>query len=135
MSGMVIDASELSALGRRMALADAVAHAKLAATVKKAAQNVKTAVNEDLGSSSHGGIRKVRSRYDLGYEGSIEYADVYTTHGPGDPNSLANIAFFGTGKGGGSHEFFGHAVDELPTFSDYVADAAGDALEVLLWGA
>ena len=42
---------------------------------------------------------------------------------------------FGTGKGGGSHEFFGHAEEELPTFSDYVADAAGDALEVLLWGA
>ena len=135
MSALTIDASELTELGRRMALAQAVVRPKLAATVKKAAQNVKTAVNEDLSSSSHGGLRTVRSRYDLGYEGPIEYADVYTTHGPGDPNSLANIAFFGTGKGGGSHEFFGHAEDELPTFADYVADAAGDALEVLLWGA
>ena len=37
---MIIDASELTELGRRMALAQTVVRPQLAATVKKAAQNV-----------------------------------------------------------------------------------------------
>lgn len=133
MSALTIDASELSELGRRMALADAVAHAKLAATVKKAAQNVKTAIESDVGASSNAGLRQVRIGYETGSTGTVEYADVSPREG--GSSNLANIAFFGTARGGGTHEFYGHAEDELPTFSDYVADAAGDALEVLLWGA
>lgn len=133
MSALTIDASELSELGRRMALAQAVVRPKLAATVKKAAQNVKTAIESDVGASSNAGLRQVRIGYETGSTGTVEYADVSPREG--GSSNLANIAFFGTARGGGTHEFYGHAEDELPTFSDYVADAAGDALEVLLWGA
>lgn len=133
MSALTIDASELTELGRRMALAQAVVRPKLAATVKKAAQNVKTAIQEDVGASSNAGLRQVRIGYETGSTGTVEYADVSPREG--GSSNLANIAFFGTARGGGTHEFYGHAEDELPTFSDYVADAAGDALEVLLWGA
>ena len=133
MSALTIDASELTELGRRMALAQAVVRPKLAATVKKAAQNVKTAIESDVGASSNAGLRQVRIGYETGSTGTVEYADVSPREG--GSSNLANIAFFGTARGGGTHEFYGHAEDELPTFSDYVADAAGDALEVLLWGA
>ena len=133
MSALTIDASELSELGRRMALAQAVVKPKLAATVKKAAQNVKTAIESDVGASSNAGLRQVRIGYETGSTGTVEYADVSPREG--GSSNLANIAFFGTARGGGTHEFYGHAEEELPTLADYVADAAGDALEVLLWGA
>lgn len=132
MSALTIDASELSALGRRMALADTVAHAKLAATVKKAAQNVKTAIESDVGASSNAGLRQVRIGYETGSTGTVEYADVSPREG--GSSNLANIAFFGTARGGGTHRFYEHAEDELPTLADYVGDAAGDALDALIWG-
>lgn len=130
---MIIDASELTELGRRMALAQTVVRPQLAATVKKAAQNVKTAIESDVGASSNAGLRQVRIGYETGSTGTGEYADVSPREG--GASSLANIAFFGTARGGGTHRFYEHAEDELPTLADYVADAAGDALEVLLWGA
>lgn len=133
MSALTIDASELTELGRRMALAQTVVRPKLAATVKKAAQNVKTAIEEDVQSSSNAGLRKIGIGYETGRDATGEYADVSPREG--GASSLANIAFFGTDRGGGTHEFYGHAEEELPTLADYVADAAGDALEVLLWGA
>ena len=130
---MIIDASELTELGRRMALAQAVVKPQLAATVKKAAQNVKTAIEADVGSSSNAGLRNIRIGYETGSTGTVEYADVSPREG--GSSNLANIAFFGTARGGGTHRFYEHAEDELPTLADYVADSAGDALEVLLWGA
>ena len=38
--------------------------------------------------------------------------------------SLANIAFFGTAKGGGTHEFYEHGEKELPALAEHVAKAA-----------
>lgn len=133
MSALMIDASELTELGRRMALAQTVVRPKLAATAKKAAQNVKTAIEEDVQSSSNAGLRKIGIGYETGSDGTTEYADVSPREG--GASNLANIAFFGTARGGGTHEFYGHAEEELPTLADYVADSAGDALEVILWGA
>lgn len=133
MSALTIDASELSELGRRMALAQAVVRPKLAATVKKAAQNVKEAITYDVMTSRNQPMTYIGIGYETGHDATGEFADVSPRDG--GASSLANIAFFGTARGGGTHEFYGHAEDELPTLADYVADAAGDALEVLLWGA
>lgn len=132
MSALTIDASELSELGRRMALAQTVVRPRLAATVKKAAQNVKTAIESDVGASSNAGLRQVRIGYETGSTGTVEYADVSPREG--GSSNLANIAFFGTARGGGTHRFYEHAEDELPTLADYVGDAAGDALDALIWG-
>lgn len=132
MTGMIVDASELSALGRRMAASQTVAHKLIGATVKKAAQNVKTAIEEDLASSSNGGFRQIGVNYETGGIGNTEYADIGAFDG--GASNLANIAFFGTARGGGTHRFYEHAKDELPTLADYVADAAGATLETLIWG-
>ena len=132
MSALTIDASELTELGRRMALAQAVVRPKLAATVKKAAQNVKTAIESDVGASSNAGLRQVRIGYETSSTGTVEYADVSPREG--GSSNLANISFFGTARGGGTHRFYEHAEDELPTLADYVADSAGDALDALIWG-
>ena len=42
----------------------------------------------------------------------------------GGAGSLANIAFFGTAKGGGTHRFYEHGEEELPKLAEYVARAA-----------
>ena len=123
MSDITIDASELTAFGRRVAAAHAMASVKVAQAVKKGAQNVKEGVISDLQTSSNYAI----SRIGIGYEmGSTIYADVSPRDG--GASDLANIAFFGTAKGGGTHWFYQFAEQELPTLAEYVGDAADDML-------
>lgn len=126
MSDVTIDASELTAFGRRVAAAHAKASIAVAKAVKKGAQNVKESIQGDVACSGNGGIRKVQVGYELGSTGTTVYADV----SPRDSEAsvLANIVFFGTAKGGGTHDFYEHAETELPTLAEYVGDAAVDML-------
>ena len=127
MSDVTVDASELTAFGRRVASAHAKASIAVAKAVKKGAQNVKESIQEDVaGSGDAVGIRKVRVAYELGSTGTTVYADVSPR--VGGASNLANIAFFGTAKGGGTHAFYEHAETELPTLAEYVGDAADDML-------
>ena len=126
MSDVTIDASELISFGRRIAAAHAMSSAKVAQAVKKGAQNVKNSIRDDLKGSGNNGIRKVQVAYELGSTGTTVYADVSPRDG--GASDLANIAFFGTAKGGGTHDFYEHAETELPTIAEYVGDAADDML-------
>ncbi|MBT9823623.1 hypothetical protein [Bifidobacterium longum] len=56
-------------------------------------------------------------------ENVIPASAVYVPQ-PGGAGSLANIAFFGTAKGGGTHEFYEYGEDELPRLAEHVAKAA-----------
>lgn len=76
MSDVTIDASELTAFGRRIAAAHAMAGVSIAKAVKKGAQVVKEKTQSDLNSSSNGGLHVVRVRYELGTTGSQIYADI-----------------------------------------------------------
>lgn len=126
MSDVTVDASELTAFGRRVASAHAKASIAVAKAVKKGAQNVKESIQEDVAGSGNVGIRKVQVAYELGSTGTTVYADVSPRDG--GASDLANIAFFGTAKGGGTHAFYEHAETELPPLAEYVADAADDML-------
>lgn len=123
---VTIDASELTEFGRRIAAAGVRAGVKVAKTVKKGAQNVKEAVEQDVGGSSNKGIAGIRVGYELGTAGTAIHADIAPR--TGGASELANIAFFGTAKGGGTHRFYEHAEQELPVLADYVADAGVDAV-------
>lgn len=103
MSDVTVDASELTAFGRRVASAHAKASIAVAKAVKKGAQNVKESIQEDVAGSGNAGIRKVQVAYELGSTGTTVYADVSPRDG--GASGLANIAFFGTAKGGGTHAF------------------------------
>ena len=46
----------------------------------------------------------------------------------GGAGSLANIAFFGTARGGGTHRFYEHGEEELPKLAEYVARAAVEVI-------
>jgi hypothetical protein len=75
-SDVTIDAGELTAFGRRVAAAHAMAGVSIAKAVKKGAQVVKEKTQSDLNSSSNGGLHVVRVRYELGTTGSQIYADI-----------------------------------------------------------
>lgn len=85
--------------------------------LKKAAQNIKTAMQADLRASSNAGIRFVAS--------TVTYDDIAATGtgleteiGPEKPQgALANIAYFGTYKGGGhTRDPREAAEEEMPAF-------------------
>lgn len=124
------DASELTAFGQKILAAQYATSKKIAATVKRAAQNVKDNVQKDVAGSSNSGLRKIRVGYELGSSGTRIYADV----SPRDEGAseLANIAFFGTAKGGGTHEFYEHAERELPNLAQYVSNAADETWKEIL---
>ena len=126
MSDVTIDASELTAFGRRVAAAHAKASIAVAKAVKKGAQNVKEGITSDLQTSSNYAISRIGIGYEMGSTGTTIYADVSPRDG--GASDLANIAFFGTAKGGGTHDFYEHAETELPTLAEYVGDAADDML-------
>lgn len=74
MSDITIDASELTAFGRRVAAAHAMASVKVAQAVKKGAQNVKEGVISDLQTSSNYAISRIGIGYEMGSTGTTIYA-------------------------------------------------------------
>ena len=123
---MTIDASELTAFGRRVAAAHAMASVKVAQAVKKGAQNVKNSIRDDLNGSGNAAFRRIPISYTLQESAGRITAEIGPTKG--GTGSLANIAFFGTAKGGGTHWFYQFAEQELPTLAEYGGDAADDML-------
>ena len=118
----LIDVSQVQALAQRMAAAPLKKQVLVAAAVKKGAQNIKEAIQEDVRSSSNAAFRRIPIHYDMKSEGVRVEADI----GPeeGGAGSLSNIAFFGTSRGGGTHKFYEHGADELDATARYVAKAA-----------
>ena len=122
MSDITIDASELTAFGRRVAAAHAMASVKVAQAVKKGAQNVKNSIRDDLNGSGNKAFRSIPITYTVSETPGRITAEIGPTKG--GAGSLANIAFFGTARGGGTHRFYEHGEEELPKLAEYVARAA-----------
>ncbi|MDF7665730.1 hypothetical protein [Bifidobacterium sp. ESL0745] len=118
-----IDTHEITQLGQELARLPLRKTVEVAAVVKKGATNIKQAITDDLQTSSNKAFRRVRIHYDMHQDGFTTEADI----GPekGGASDLANIAFFGTSKGGGQHEFYGHGVDELDNTARHIGEVAG----------
>lgn len=117
-----IDVSQINDLAGKLATVAARKHVLVAAAVKHGAQNIKESVQEDLQSSGNRAIRRIGVTYEMKEKGPIVEADI----GPrkGGASDLANIAFFGTSRGGGRHRFYEHGEDELEPTAKYVREAA-----------
>lgn len=118
----LFDASELTAFGDRLLAKGAARRAAITMAVKKGAQNVKNDLREDLSGSGNKAFRRIPITYEVKATPGRITAEI----GPskGGAGSLANIAFFGTAKGGGTHEFYEHGEAELPKLAEHVAKAA-----------
>lgn len=126
MTGIGIDASELKALGSTIIGGTAMRRAKITAAVKKGAQNIKEDILSDVRSSGNAAFRRIPIRYDIRQSGFGISAEISPVKG--GAGSLANIAFFGTARGGGTHDFYAHGQDELPRLAEYVAKAGLESL-------
>lgn len=117
-----IDVGQVNELAERLATVAARKHVLVAAAVKHGAQNIKESVQSDLQSSGNRAIRHIGIAYEMKEKGTVIEADI----GPrkGGASDLANIAFFGTSRGGGHHRFYEHGKDELEPTAKYVKEAA-----------
>ena len=117
-----IDVSQVKDLAKGLAAVPLRSQVLVAAAVKHGAQNIKQSVSEDLQSSRNHAFRRIRIHYDMQKRGPVVEADI----GPeqGGASSLANLAFFGTSRGGGHHRFYEHGADELEPTARYVREAA-----------
>ena len=98
--------------------------------LKRFAQDVKTDMQKDFRASGHGGFQKIA--------GQVHYDDITAGAGgyetevgvdKGGAGNLANIAVFGTYKGGGTHPHPAQiAAWHAPAFEKALADAATEIL-------
>lgn len=99
MAGVEIDVSEVRALAHDMSRVDKRLARHLIPVVRKGAVNIRDSMRTDLRGSSNPGFRHVASTVsfdmlDNGYAVEV---------GPSKPaGALANVAYFGTSKGGGT---------------------------------
>lgn len=118
---ITIDTSEVDRFVVDLGRVPARAQAVLAPVVSKGALNIKQDMQQELRSSGNPGFQHVAStvNYDLKDGGMV--AEI----GPDKPSgALANIAYFGSYKGGGTREDPGEALArEVPVFSEHVLRA------------
>ena len=116
---------ELRRFGRDLGKIAGTAIPKVDAVLKRGAQNIKTGLQDNLAQSEHFRSAAASISYDrVGRFGSLEYVvgpDKDRFAGP-----LANIAFFGTSRGGGTVDFDGPFREELPNVEKYLGDVLDD---------
>ena len=118
-----IDMSEVRTLAADMAQVDSRLTRRVKPVIKRGAQNIKNQLVEEMRSSRH--FRGVAPgiSYDLVDDGYT--AEIGPTRGK--PGSLANIAYFGTSRGGGTVRNPEYALaEEIPGFQQSLADLAAE---------
>lgn len=119
---MIIDTSQVTRLAAKLAAAPLKKQLLVKAAVKKGAQNIKSEILKDVRSSSNAGFRRIPIEYEIDSAGITVEARI----GPpkSGAGSLANLAFFGGARGGGTHQFYEHGIAEFPQTVKYVQLAA-----------
>lgn len=124
MARITVDTSEVRAAVADMTGVDSRLRPDIAASVKRGANNIKNDLVEQMRSSTHF----------KGFAPGISYDmvdDFEAEIGPtkGGPGAGANLAYFGTWKGGGTVEDPEAALErEVPNFEDHMLDVAERAV-------
>lgn len=129
--GISLDMSEVRSAIADMSMIDERLNSHVVGVVERGAVNIKGQLRSEMQSSTHfrGAARGIT--YDMKYDGFGGAGVIRADIGPekGKPGSLANIAYFGTSRGGGTvpdpicalHE-------EIPRFAKALADVAANAV-------
>ena len=129
MATIDIDTSEVTALVADMRKVDDRLTRWVKPAVEKGAVNIKNQLREEMADSTHFKGAASAISYDM-LEGGFGGGGVFEAEiGPtkGKPGSLANIAYFGTSRGGGTVPEPSKALmDELPNFTKALEDLASD---------
>lgn len=125
---MVIDAQQLRALSADITKAGAKVLPDVEKVVFKGAMNVKKRMQEEAKSSrSFKGITPSID-FDLTAGPNGVEAEIGPRHGPGEAGNLANIAYFGTSRGGGTVDFEKPLTEEQPKFEKAIAEVLKNVL-------
>jgi len=101
--------------------------------VSKGALNIKEDLRAKMAASGSFGQIDYKINYDLrsvsAFGGGVVEAEIGPSSGRGDPGALANIAYFGTSRGGGTVEDPRGALDrEEPKFTSALEKLLGNVL-------
>lgn len=125
MSGM--DMSEVHALTKELQVAGDVPRRGARAVVERGANNIKRGIRAQASGSRHFGQIAAAVRYDL--RGSGDTIEAEIGYDKGSPGSLANIAVFGTSRGGGTVADPVLALEaEVPRFEQALLDLVEKSL-------
>lgn len=93
------------------------------AIVSKGALNLKNVMNDDFRSSPH--FKGITGAVSYDMTGDATYSEAQIGPEKGAPGSLANIAYFGSSRGGGTvTNPQVRLEEEAPRFAEFLADAA-----------
>lgn len=121
------DHSEVRAFAQQLERAAADALPEIRAVVQRGALAIKTQMQREMSESRH--FRQVGRA--VSYDTTMDAGGVEAEIGPrrGRPGSLANIAYFGTSRGGGTVADPQGALDaEAPNVERHILDVLGKAL-------
>lgn len=122
-----LNMAEVSALAADMGTSAARVAAEARPIVTKGAVNVKNQMRADAEASTYFGQIGRAVNFDIRGSGLDLVAEI--GYDKGSPGSLANIAIYGTSRGGGTVADPENALaDELPRFEQALADLAGRIL-------
>lgn len=133
MASVSIDASEVRQLSADMTRIPERLNRWVIPVLERGGNNIKRQLREEMQSSTHfkGATRSIG--YDVLYGGFGDVGTYEVEIGPssedGSPGNLANIAYFGTSRGGGTvPDPFRALLAEAPKFEKALADLMGDLL-------
>ena len=119
MAGIEIDTSEVRELAMDMRQVDARLARHLKPIVSKGALNIKNQLRKEMAGSQHFKGAASAISYDL-LDGGFT-AEIGPSSEGGSPGNLANIAYFGTSRGGGTVADPSGALDEeIPRFEQAI---------------
>lgn len=127
MAGASFDSSEVRRLAADLSQAGARVTPAVRAVVGKGALNIKNKMVEEMRASTHfKGVARAIS-YDVKGNASFSEAEIGPTKG--SPGSLANVAYFGTPRGGGTVPDPQLALEaEMPNFERFINAAIEGSL-------
>jgi hypothetical protein len=125
------DASEVREFAARLSQAGAATEQQVGGIIERGANNVKRQLRREMSASRHfKGVARAIT-YDMRTAGAFGGGIVEAEIGPeaGSPGSLANIAYFGSSRGGGTVPDPEGALEaEAPNVMEWLAKAAEGSL-------
>ena len=120
---VTIDTTDLATLSADLTKAGAVAKRELRPILSKGALNIKKQLKKEMFASRHFKGTGSAISYDIKADGTSLIADIGPSSEEGSPGNLANIAYFGTSRGGGTVPDPKGALEaEAPNLEKYLLD-------------
>lgn len=130
---LAMDTTEMRALAVDLAAAGSGIAGAVRPIVHKGAMNIKKQMRAEM--SASGSFKGLASSIDYSMHGGMVFgvgiieAEIGPRSGPGNAGALANIAYFGNDKGGGTVPDPVKALEaEMPRFEKALLDAIGKLL-------